>query len=65
MHYVRMTPLNLPLCSATVDMIYSTVPGVKVHQLDSLIIAAGGDEVSSRTPGQAVDRALVVLRPLE
>ena len=41
------------------------IPGVEVHQFDSFIIAAGGDKVSSRTPGQAVDGALVVFGSLE
>ena len=39
--------------------------GVEVHQLDSFIVAAGRDEVSSRTPGKAVDGAFVVLGSLE
>ena len=39
--------------------------GIEVHQLDSFIIAAGGNEVSSRTPGEAVDGAFVVLGSLE
>ena len=39
--------------------------GVEPHQLDRLVVAAGGDEVSHGTPGQAVDGALVVLGALE
>ena len=39
--------------------------GIEVHQLDSFIIAASGNEVSSRTPGKAVDGAFVVLGSLE
>ena len=34
---------------------------VEVHQLDSLVVAPRGDEVTLGAPGQAVDGALVVL----
>ena len=39
--------------------------GIEVHQLDSFIVTAGSDEVSSRTPGKAVDGTLVMLGSLE
>ena len=38
---------------------------VEAHQLHRLVVAAGGDEVAARAPGEAVDGALVVLGPLE
>ena len=39
--------------------------GVEAHQLDGLVVAAGGDQVADRAPGQAVDGALVVLGALK
>ena len=38
---------------------------VEVHQLDRLVVAAGGYQVTLGAPGKAVDGALVVLGPLE
>lgn len=38
---------------------------VEPHQFDSLVIGAGGEQVSRRAPCQAVDAAFVVLRSFE
>ena len=39
--------------------------GVEAHKFDRLVVAAGGDEIAGRTPGQAVNRSLVVFGALE
>ena len=39
--------------------------GIESHQFDRLVVAARGDQVSSGTPRQTINRALVVFCPLE